>query len=1139
MAVAIEGYPKLICEDNPTQTLAAWSGTDWTSALGGLFVELQNRQRIDPYDPFTPGGRCVLTVIDTDGTDRFGIDVYRRSAGIETVLTASVDRDDTAISVASSAGFTAGSDMYIGTECMEVVSTAAGTVNVTKRGKYSPFRSGNTSTRFANHHRVAYDHNHVLLNPIVSQQPRVWLGRRVGVWMHTVAADGTLNSKDDALLVYAGVIVGVSDDPRSLGTKIELKHILDVVQDSTLGRDIYGAEIPEGLYLQTGRVFNFKDGAHSTAWNSANALTVVASGASGANQVNAGTYTAEQICNILNQWLGSEKDAGRIIGLHSWGYAIPTSNGLRTKNHWRITYASNEACGWIFSLPGEVSAFLGFREFKGDERGQTVAVHDEGRTNNTEIFDGDAVPFTTLVFKPAGPAIAQEFSEALVYPTQNERGTFVDQLASLPANIVAVTDSNIGYQWGVFLLDEKQLIVASYDSAAHTITNAWLAPWRITGQDDTAALKYIGRRLDESEQGPVTLRQVFVLTGTLQNILKRLFYGSGTTNYNSATYDSYGIGLGIGIPGELLGTQFDNSIDSLPSSQSEIVVIFDEATKLPDVLASDLLLRRASLRWYNEHLEFKQWQTPAGGLSVATLTDANKAAPAGNSEDHRSPTLESTVFQRPIVKIDYDLDFATNRDAKARKSIQLEDWVPIDDGGGETKPLTIKARNTFSDFAGTGAAIEELTKGYLATMPQFSRSARHLRRSIDHRYWEVLGVGDVVTVTDTFARDPATGLRGINSRYGTVVELTYDPGGPSPDGTIRQMTGEVEIRFPDVNRHLPYGPSARVDDTAPTGGYVSATKTLTCYAHQYSEASEAADATNFPAGYKVRVEQIDPDDPAVYLSWDDTVASQTGNTIVLTTGLAGWDSTKRYRVVFDDYADGVTAQHDFAYEADYVDQLVQDVEAAYQYSSTPDNLIPTPNTGTDKAIFHSSVMDGDGKSRDAGTDADLANTINMFIDRKSAHQNPFFAAVDPGSAAIGVNTNTGGWSACWFTPIFCGTDRLGVGVMRYLTLAPMAKMPGAGTGSIRVTLSRSFPQVGSGYSASVGGSGLANTRFGDIVSQKTWTVSSTTLSTLTDQSMKLNVKGLMTGIIWLTVEIKDSAGFYGFGKYIEGPRTLL
>src|SRR4051812_27666044 len=94
--VAIEGYSWLLTTAVPVAAIAAWSGTDWSRALDGLYVEIDNQGAAHPWEPFQPGGTCTLRVApDSAGADTFGIDTHRKRGGGETYLAATADRDDT------------------------------------------------------------------------------------------------------------------------------------------------------------------------------------------------------------------------------------------------------------------------------------------------------------------------------------------------------------------------------------------------------------------------------------------------------------------------------------------------------------------------------------------------------------------------------------------------------------------------------------------------------------------------------------------------------------------------------------------------------------------------------------------------------------------------------------------------------------------------------------------------------------------------------------------------------------------------------------------------------------------------------------------------------------------------------------
>src|SRR5678816_3032592 len=345
----IEGYPRLLTDADPTKALTAWSGTDFSLALGGLVVECRNQQQGDPHDPFANQGGTLTLHMPQDAADTFGIEVNRRGAGAFTSLASTIDRNDTALTIKFGDGFTSSGEAYIGTECVAYSSKTTTTMTVSTRGKYSDVgvaSSGSgASNRFASHHRVALDQNQVQNNPSISQQPRRWLGRRAYLYMHTVDSAGDLNTRANAQRVFAGRITGISDDPNTFCTVVQCEHVLHEVGGAVLLRNQWGGTVRDGIYIPAGAVFKHVQSRAGTT-KSANDLTVVASGASGSNQINAGYYSLEEICAFLNAWLGGEKAAARIDGSYSWQSPISTTDGVRTVIDWQIADASSTTYVW-------------------------------------------------------------------------------------------------------------------------------------------------------------------------------------------------------------------------------------------------------------------------------------------------------------------------------------------------------------------------------------------------------------------------------------------------------------------------------------------------------------------------------------------------------------------------------------------------------------------------------------------------------------------------------------------------------------------------------------------------------------------------------------------------------------------------
>ena len=145
--IAIEGYSYLLTNWHTTSDLfvsgTGWHGTGWTQALSGLSMEgVVFKQSISPWKNDMKGEEVSFSVVDDDGTDRFGIDVFKRGAGNETQLYSTLDNNDTTIQVQSSVNFASSGAVYIGTERIDYGGKTTGspdTLTGCTRGMYSPF----------------------------------------------------------------------------------------------------------------------------------------------------------------------------------------------------------------------------------------------------------------------------------------------------------------------------------------------------------------------------------------------------------------------------------------------------------------------------------------------------------------------------------------------------------------------------------------------------------------------------------------------------------------------------------------------------------------------------------------------------------------------------------------------------------------------------------------------------------------------------------------------------------------------------------------------------------------------------------------------------------------------------------------
>lgn len=1107
--VAIEGYSYLLT-NAPTTAAAvtAWSGTDWSQALGGLYVELDNEQRIHPWEPFQGGGTCTLTVIP-DSSDTFGIATHKKS-GASTHLDVVADRDDTTLSVKDTSAFAASGTIYIGTEAIAYTGKTATTFTGCTRGKWSPF-GVDGGTRFAQHHRTGpRTQDGPKIPAIVSDLPRSWIGKLAGVWMHRVV-NGVLDTKAQAQLVFAGRIAELRDDPSTMGTIVELEHILSHLKDVSIGRDLWTAEIKEGVYLEVDWSFGFEDRPDLvSAFGAANLLTVISGTPSGPNEIKEGYYSLSEICSALNAWLAAENAAARVAG--EYQFSSPEERpgvGPRTRLTLNIPGAANATGQFRIALHPIVDRFLGLTNGEYDDYlNGNVWEHTVGIAEDVTIY-GEQVPLKAILSR-----YRNSVGVAPRIKVENELGQFFDNTTWLPRAGFGSSPRN-----GIFVINDKWFFSA-YRSGSD-LSNVVAITYQDL-RDET--LQDFHFAIPLTDPDPVmTIRQVPVLEETFADLLRYLFYSTGVAGYNHATYDALPSGCGLNIPGALL-PELDSSAARMTGADTSLLFILDRPMKFSDLMAGELMLRWSFPRWKNGGIEIYSWSSPLTAHSVAALDEGTKAAPAGHVENHLSASVLTDSWQKAIVTIAYNrrLEEFTKGDGFQTFWV-IQDESSVDESG-RAPSITIKARNTFGALLATGQGIEALVPTFIPNMSMFSRPVRWMTRSIDARYFEGYSVGDVVTVTDEFARDPSTGVRGIGGRPAVITRHWYNPGGWAPGSRdASPMAGGVDLFFLDLDRINLYGPGAIVDDTQANAGYNAGTFTLTCYAHKCSESSESADATQFPAGYMIRIIERDPANPASPDYWDREVASQTGNTITLTSALSApaWDATKKYRIQFQPFSTcNGDQQADFSFHADDVDGLVENVGAPYEYGTAlPTGTYTMPSVSEDVEL-PPNIVYADGTSKDVGHDRAIAALINNLMDYKTAIQCPQMTLnVMSGSGVSGT------YKLVYAGPIQLSRIAYGLSNRRSLEVAPFFRSSDGTSASVRITLARTPPVD----------SDLNDVTRPQYYSETTFTTTSTTWQTPTAQQLTL-LFGTNFGLAWIWIECTAKAETRGLALCHEGRR---
>lgn len=1099
--VAIEGYGVLLTSGSPSATVTAWAATDWTECVGGLSVSGKLGQNLDPWRPFGEPAEIQLSVVpcpgQTAGTDRFAEDAWNRTGGVSSDLVGEIAAGETAIAVLSEANFDASGTIYIDNEAITYSSVGSNVFAVSASGVWTPFRTESDAGLSRSHGRTGTTVPGVNTAPEVTSVPRQMVGRGVEVWIHRRLGT-VLDTKAQAHRAFAGRIKEIQETEAGT-TVLTCEDIKGWIAETVILREQYKARVKEGIFLPVGTAFNTLTTKDTPASEQMNPLVVIASGASTANEIDSGIYTVQEIASRINAWFASEFGAGR--SLFNLGYAafVTTDDGLRP----RLTYddptsGAAERRATINCTNNRVARYLGWP-------GGIVAHYN----TQSGVAYGSEAPMRVLLM--------QHFSQDVFQvDVENAQGTWATQGDLLPLSL------NDGTNEGILKIGDKGMVVAFQNGTGSFFYRALGPEWG--SLTDTVAIG--GVCLTVEEEGDLEVTQSLLLEETFATVLRRMLSSTGTPGFNN-THDVLRETISCGIPHSLMDTLIDTDLVSVDHAALRITVVVDKPTKFEELFAADFIMRKCFLVWKAGELRLTSWQTPTADYATVALTESNKAAPVGARDKMRASVTESDAWMRNIVKLQY----GRRPDGAYAYTTNLEDAVSVRRYGA--KPVTIELRNMPSGQVLSN--LEGLIGQFTEWMPVLSRPQIRVRRTIARTLFETAVAGAQATITDEHVRDWATGQRGITGRPGLVAGHWFDWGGAEhgEDGPPRVTPpqGEVELLIYPTNTAV-YAPAALVDDTATNAGYNDATKTLTCYAHRFSEASETADPLRFAAGDEIRICEVDPADPASPLTWKRTLASSSSTTLVMTATLSSpaWDATKFYRVTFANYTAVQTSQKTKCFQADDLDGLIEDVAAAYEYSIFPGGQSSTAYTAavaTELPARHANVSFGDGTALDTGNEYDIATMCNNLVGYKTAVQTPYVCSEEKtfGLSAGGRGT----YHAVEVAPFNVGAGLLSsLSKTRKLYVAPRFKVS-TGTGHVRITLLSIGPADGTNTT-----NGLDDlTRFNPY-REVTFSTTSTTFVVATTQSLDIRHLPLSLGLAYLLIEVDENTTYAGLSVCYVG-----
>lgn len=1108
--LAIEGYPHLITNGSTSAVQTAWAGTDWgsTTPLPGLIPPGSITQSLIPFRPQIEHDIQRFIVHD-DEDETFAVDVFKTayaSGDAKTRLSANETPESTPITVEDNTDFAASGDIYVGVENIATLSKDGTTgFHVSKRGQYSPFKAAVAPFTWGRYHKINTIDGTPVVRPDVSEFPRTWVGKWVGLWLHE-NLDGVLTPMQGAQLEWAGRIQDIEDGGRNT-TVISCTDVREVVQTTMLLSDQFIATPSDVRPYLAGWKLKFRAGkAQNGGAPSFDDVTVTVGDAT----FPAGDYNIFDVVAMLNISIADQlnNDGTDFFGADGgWSVSIG-DDGFTTIRCDLIATTRRLQC-WV---SGD-RMFLEHMGFNTSGNSASVSKISDLETDpSVEIKSDNAA---VLYYLPIGNIADGEVLDGDGGITlKNPVGTWIDQTDYMPDKVAGVTIS--GGNWGYIKLGNYGVALARYltDTSFAPIymfpelnEMLGLAPY------DASSLKNKFQRVGEGE---VEIKQLLVMQGATTTILKQIFYSTGLSGYNHATYDVLDYGLGCSIPATLLGANFESSVDHMDGDlNTQMTIILDKSTKLTELLTPELQLRNAHLMFKDGVLQFMTPSQPGDSDSEWVLTESNKAAGVGTNDTNRAKVDKTSEMIVNDIKIEYNRQL----DGTYKDVVTASNEASKTDHG-MAKPITIKARGHFGAGTALGDDIRNLFSNLAAqAFTLFGKPVAVVTRSINYNLFNVVP-GDIVALTDNSVRSNLTGARGIISEPGWVMEVEKD---------WRSLTGQIKVVLTDDDPSsiAPYSPCADVDDTAATAGYVSGTKVLTLYANRYSDSGEAVDASHFAVGDKVMVTERSPVTITAPQKWSDTVAAVSGNTITLTTGLAGYvtDGTVLYRLHSDDRTTAVTAQKTDCYLADDADNKIANAAFARVWTLQQRAYFDLPDAvATDR--YEYPVDDGDWDTEDMpvhpGMHRAAVDACNILARRRTGVSFPFFYKTPYSSAATAYAL------ICTF-PLYLGRGEVYT-TDRVLQIKAIIKSPAAETMTLRVTSSHYKPNAQS-VQGPVGW-------FGIKVQQ--------TITSNTGAQVLVTVPDLVPmqigDMTWITIEAKTAAGgtgyFYGLSQAHLGESDL-
>ncbi len=1074
--LAFEGYDLLVSSEDAAGIVTAWSATDWTQVKEGLEVTGKTSQEIVLFEGATKADTLTFRVLDHGGSL---LNMFR-AAYTETArnfLDTDIDSNDASIPLDSVTDFASSGNAFIGTECLGYTSKTGApdeTLNSATRGKFSLFGTSSDAARFGRPHRMRDTENpgqHQ--SPVVTDAPRTWVERPVALYLHHYE-DGAWSTKADAFCVWSGTIQSYKDCGDGW-IEIVCTSALAALKSRVFSNQLRG-RLQDGVSFQDDLTIN-------VTWAAVGGFYSV-----DATVTATGTVVGwQEFGELINAALEATTNVHADVSAedHRWALElVQVSSG-----EWRMTVRVRDSATiggdehFYFRVYGTdalaIMTLLGFET----PYIQPSQSFNSGKGRQEHAPQAPIVYYGAGVYGDALVGVTVESGEWINQPARTlPRGTPSDAVGLMKVGevILAVTEPA-----GSSDISKTVNIKGWYSTDTGTVSTNFTALEQMIGEGGVV-------RLGQADRAP-EVGQVWIQHGPADVLILQLLLSTGTSGYNHADLDVYGYGLGLGLPYTLVDV---DAFRSCLRALDPFSLVLTEPVPFNELLECLLASTNHYLVWKNGKISLvSPGITSPYQSGIPHLTENNKAARADSNDPQRTVVEYGTLGIINQITLEYDQAI----DGTYRKRKVMESTSSVTDHRGKLRSVRVQGRGILDpDYW-----LEHVAAPAIA---YFSRPTAVARRSIDMNMAALLSPGMAVIVDDNSIIDPRTGTRGVEDFPAWVLGVDFD---------WTTGIGEVQLVFlPEANwtRAGTWSPSAQVASGTTFG---SATTTLVCEDHRFSDSSQGVDASNFDAGDLVRILAIDETAPTAILREVDSV---TGSDIELTASVT-LTSGKTYVVEPQDTTaidgGGNTSQFDHAFLADPDTRLVTDgVEngAPYLWLHNATSIPYADIDYTQEYVKMDSVADDDGEPFSVRKLVHCVESINNIYGVKTCPV--LVRAMRDGGLTSTSTTGElvfGPAIVPWYAPIYAyGMTR----ALKFRVYGSIANAGSTGTFTLKAT------------SAPVAGTSTTSLVYPTSVTSASVTTNSTSLEWIAEADLTLPIVssggGVAPAFTWLTMEYHTS-----------------